>query len=66
MPKIEKIAEVLDVSLSTLFEEKPVNFIQENCSVDYKNSAIIQHHKEYIESLKEEILFLRKLLEKNI
>lgn len=65
VPKIQKIAEVLNVSISVLFGEKATNIIHENHgdNAQQNGTMIINNEKEHIESLKEEIIFLRKMLE---
>ena len=62
--KLIKIAEILNVSVSVLFGEKATNVIHENKG-DNTQSYIgtLVQNKEHIESLKDEIQFLRKLLE---
>ena len=63
--KLIKISEVLNVSISTLFGEKATNVIHENKgdNAQAQIGTLVQQDKEYIESLKEEIKFLRKMLE---
>jgi transcriptional regulator with XRE-family HTH domain len=61
IPKIEKIAEVLNISISVLFKEK-AHINHENNDLA-QNHIIIQRDKEHIASLKEEIIFLRKFLD---
>lgn len=63
VPKLQKIAEVLNVSVSILFGEKANNFINENHGDLVQNGTVIYNDKEHIVSLKEEIVFLRKMLE---
>ncbi|KMQ68031.1 hypothetical protein ACM39_09185 [Chryseobacterium sp. FH2] len=64
VPKLQKIAETLNVSVSILFGEKAANIIHENHGDNAQNGTmIINNEKEHIESLKEEITFLRKMLE---
>lgn len=62
VPKLQKIAEVLNVSISILFGEKATNIINENHGDLAQNGTLIQNEKEHINSLKEEIVFLRSLL----
>lgn len=68
VPKLLKIAEVLEVSISYLFGEKSnKSILQHNnqtaqaYNVDTIES-VINADKDHIESLKEEISFLRNLL----
>lgn len=63
IPKIEKIAEVLNISIPVLFGEKVSNIIHKNHGNLAQNDTAKQHDKEHIASLKEEINFLRKLLD---
>jgi transcriptional regulator with XRE-family HTH domain len=62
--KLQKIAEILNVSVSILFGEKAANIIHENKGDNAQAhiGTIIQQDKEYIASLKEEITFLRNLV----
>lgn len=62
IPKIQKIAEVLDISIASLIEEKS-GVKDENNEILIQKDIIIQRDKEHIASLKEEIIFLRKLLD---
>lgn len=62
IPKIQKIAEVLDISIASLIEEKS-GIKDENNEILIQKDIIIQRDKEHIASLKEEIIFLRKLLD---
>ncbi|WP_260120746.1 helix-turn-helix domain-containing protein [Elizabethkingia anophelis] len=55
VPKIQKIARVLGVSVALLFGEETSNVVNE----DYNGS---NENAKHIESLKEEIDFLRKML----
>ena len=54
-----------NVSVSVLFGEKATNVIHENKgdNVQAQIGTVVQQDKEHIESLKEEIKFLRKILE---
>ena len=63
--KLIKIAEILNVSVSLLFGEKATNIIHENKgdNAQAQIGTIVQHDNEHIKSLKEEIIFLRKMLE---
>ena len=68
VPKLIKIAEVLKVSISDLFGEKAGNIIHEihDDNTQTQIDTIIQQDKDHIASLKEEINFLRKILEAKI
>ena len=63
--KLIKISEILNVSVSVLFGEKATNVIHENKgdNAQAQIGTFVQQDKEHIESLKEEIKFLRKILE---
>ena len=63
--KLVKISEILNVSVSILFGEKATNVIHDNKgdNAQAQIGTLIQPDKEHIESLKEEIKFLRKMLE---
>ena len=63
--KLIKIAEILNVSVSVFFGEKANNIIHENKgdNAQAQIGTLVQQDKEHIESLKEEIKFLRKILE---
>jgi len=63
--KLLKISEILNVSISVLFGEKAQNVIHENKgdNAQAQIGTLVQQDKEHIESLKEEIIFLRKMLE---
>lgn len=65
VPKIIKIAEYLNVSVSVLFGEKAAQIIHENNGDNAQANigTIIQQDKEHIATLKEEISFLRKIIE---
>lgn len=65
VPKLVKIAEVLEVNIAYLFGEKAANIIHHN-NGDNAQAAIgaIYSDKEHIQSLKEEIAFLRGHLER--
>lgn len=65
VPKLQKIAEVLNVSTSIFFGEKATNIIHQNHGDLAQNGTLIQNEKEHINSLKEEIVFLRSLLTKS-
>ena len=64
--KLMKIAEVLKVSVSVLFGEKASNVINENKgdNAQAQIGTYMAQDKEYIASLKEEIAFYRKIIEK--
>jgi len=66
VPKLMKIAEVLQVNISYLFNEKATNIIHKN--VGDNAQAFIENNyqsdREHIQSLKEEITFLRNQLNK--
>ena len=64
--RLVEIAKILDVSISVLFGEKASNIIHENNGDNAQSNigTIVLQDKEYIASLKEEIIFLRKMLEK--
>jgi transcriptional regulator with XRE-family HTH domain len=65
-PKLQKIAEVLDVSIAHLFGEKTSKVIHQTNNEKaeaYNVDTIIQADKEHIRTLKEEIQFLRQLIE---
>ncbi|MCL9804903.1 helix-turn-helix domain-containing protein [Flavobacterium amniphilum] len=65
VPKLRKISEVLDVNVSYLFAEdfsKRRNQI-DNRDVEAYNFTVFQSDKDHIKTLKDEIAFLRKLLE---
>ena len=60
VPKIQKIAEVLNISVSVLFGEKAGNILYENKGSNVQTGTLVQNYeKEHIQSLKEEIVFLR-------
>ena len=62
--KLIKISEILNVSVSVLFGEKATNVIHEsNGDNAQAHIGTLIQDKEHIESLKEEITFLRKMLE---
>lgn len=61
-----KIAEILEINMSYLFGEKAANIIHHNNGDNAQASiGTVYSDKEHIQSLKEEIVFLRKLLEKD-
>ena len=65
--RLIEIAKILDVSISVLFGEKASNVIHENNGDNAQAyiGTFVQQDKEYIDSLKEEISFLRKMISKN-
>ena len=66
-PKLEKIAELLQITVSFLFNEqtsKVIHQMNNEKAEAYNVDTIIQSDKEHIQTLKEEILFLRKILDK--
>jgi len=67
VPKIQKIAEVLNVSIAVLFGEKVGNVLYENNGSNVQTGTLVQNYeKQHIDSLKDEISYLRKLLENKI
>ncbi len=63
VPKLQKIAEVLNISISILFGEKATNIISENHGDLAQNGTmIVNNEKDHIQSLKDEIAFLRNLI----
>ncbi|AUS06725.1 helix-turn-helix domain-containing protein [Pseudotamlana carrageenivorans] len=67
IPKIQKIAKVLDITISYLFDEKSEKIINQHNNENvqaYNVETIINADKEHITSLKEEIAYLRELLKK--
>jgi len=71
VPKIQKIAKVLDITVAYLFNEKSAKIINQhnNDSAQsqhaYNVDTIIHADKEHINTLKDEIVFLRELLKSN-
>ena len=65
--RLIEVAKILDISIAVLFGEKASNIIHENNGDNAQAhiGTIVQQDKEYIASLKDEILFLRKILENN-
>ena len=70
--KLQQIAEVLNVSVAIFFGEKAANVIHENIGDNAQAhiGTLVQPDKEHIQTLKdnilhlkEEIVFLRKMLE---
>lgn len=63
VPKLLKIAEVLEVNITYLFGEKGTNSIHHNIGDNAQaHIGTIFSDKEHIQSLKEEITFLRQQL----
>ncbi len=65
VPKLTKIAKVLDVSIAYLFDEKTAKVIQQQHNENaqaYNVETIINSDKEHIVSLREEIVFLKKII----
>lgn len=66
VPKLQKIAEVLEVSISYLFGEQASKVIHQTHNEKaeaYNVDTIINADKDHIQTLKEEIVFLRKIIE---
>ena len=65
--RLIEVAKILDISIAILFGEKASNIIHENKGDNAQAhiGTFVQQDKEYIDSLKDEILFLRKMLENN-
>jgi transcriptional regulator with XRE-family HTH domain len=63
--KLIKISEILNVSVSIFLGERATNVIHENNgdNAQAQIGTLVQQDKEHINSLKEEIGFLRKILE---
>ncbi len=64
-PKIQKIAKILDITVAYLFDEKSAKIINQHNNDSpqaYNVDTIINADKEHVNTLKEEILFLRELL----
>jgi len=66
--KLIKISEILKVSVATFFGEKATNVIHENNGDNAQAhiETLIQQDKDHIESLREEIRFLRKIIDENL
>ncbi|MCG2429691.1 helix-turn-helix domain-containing protein [Aequorivita xiaoshiensis] len=65
VPKLKKIAEVIVISVSFLFDEKNARIINQQhneTASAYNVETHVQADKEHINSLKEEIDFLRTFL----
>ncbi len=68
-PRLVTIAEVLEVSISYLFGEsasKIINQSNNETANAYNVETIINADKEHITTLKDEIAFLRKMLEEKL
>lgn len=66
VPKLLKIAEVLEVSVSYLLGESATRIIQQSNNETanaYNVDTIINADKEHISTLRDEIAFLRKIVE---
>ena len=69
VPKLLKIAEVLEVSVSYLLGESATRIIQQSNNETanaYNVDTIINADKEHIATLRDEIAFLRKIVEDKI
>ena len=67
VPKLQKIVEILEVSISQLFGEQTSKIIHQNNNEKaeaYNVDTIIHADKEHINTLKDEIAFLRKIVDK--
>jgi len=65
VPKLEKIAKILDITICYLFNEKSDKTlnISNNKSVQFHNlDKIIKAEKKHIKTLKQEIVFLRGII----
>ncbi|MGB3345350.1 MAG: helix-turn-helix transcriptional regulator [Aequorivita sp.] len=63
VPKLKKIAEVLQTSIAYLFEEKNAESIDQNKTVSSNKTETFKYEvKDHITSLKEEITFLRNFI----
>ena len=64
-PKLEKIAEILEITISYLFNENTSKIIHQTNNEKaeaYNVETIVNADKDHINSLKEEISFLRNIL----
>lgn len=69
VPKLVKIAEVLEVSVSYLLGESATRIIQQSNNETanaYNVDTIINADKEHIQTLKDEINFLRGLIDEKL
>lgn len=67
VPKLQKISEILEVSISQLFGENSSKIINQHNNEKaeaYNVDTIINADKDHINTLKEEIAFLRKIVDK--
>jgi len=65
VPKLQKISKYLDITISYLFDEKSAKIINQQhnkTAKAYNVETIVQADKEHIKSLKNEIIFLRKVV----
>lgn len=68
IPKLLKIAEILEVKIGQLVgevSEKSIHQTSNQTANAYNTESVIYADPDHINSLKEEILFLRNLLDKN-
>jgi transcriptional regulator with XRE-family HTH domain len=63
--KLMKISKILNTAVSILFGEKATHITHENKGDNdqAQTGTLVQQDKEHIETLKDEIKFLRKMLE---
>lgn len=69
VPKLMKIAEALEVSVSYLLGESATRIIQQSNNETanaYNVDTIINADKDHISTLKDEISFLRKILQEKL
>jgi transcriptional regulator with XRE-family HTH domain len=69
VPKLVKIAEVLEVSVSFLLGESATRIINQTNNETanaYNVETIINAYRDHIQTLKDEIFFLRKLVEEKL
>lgn len=64
--RLKLIANILDVSITELFNEEPLSSVKDLATKSDKSSIeeAIDINSEHVKFLKEEILFLRRLLNK--
>jgi len=62
-PKLIKIAEILNVSVSYLFGEQPEHDSYNEKKDTIESNSIVVADKEHIKTLKEEVIFLRRLIQ---
>lgn len=68
VPKLKIIAKVLNVSIAFLFDEKNAKIINQQhneSAMAYNVETLIQADKDHIESLRNEIKFLRSIVDKS-